>query len=887
MKNPLRSPSFPRYPLRALILPALLLGLGTTAWAGGVRGLITDTDGNPLAFASVYVAETGSGTTSNEEGRYDITLPAGDYRLVFQYLGYESRTERVSVGSDYRTLNVQLTSQVLDLKEVEIYEGREDPAYTVMRKAIAKADYHREQVERYTAQVYIKGSGRLLKTPGILRKAIEKEGIDSSGAFVSESVSEIEFQRPNTYKERVISVYQQGENDQGDPQQFVFGSFYSEKINEAISPLSTRAFAYYRFSLEGYFQDRGFGVNKIRVEPRSRGDNVFDGYIYIIEDLWNIHSLDLATYIYGIRFDVRQVYAPIQERVWMPVTSKIDITGKVLGFGFEYRYLSTISDYAIELNPDLPDEVALIDEKIVDAPAAVAESEASSVERLTQGEPVTRKELKKILREIEQEENKEERAEREEGPPVESNYRYTVDSLAGKRDSSYWAEIRPIPLTKYEVVGYQRRDSIAQASVAAEAGDTTATGRRKKNNGLSWEDIVIENSFRLAEGTYIDWRGPLTYAYFNPIEGWPIAGRLAYRKSRDSTYFTTGVHGRYGLAWQRMTFLGDTEYRWGPQHSPVRIRLEGGRYLQQINDTQPISSVVNMLAALWFKRSYLRLYERRFGEIDFQKRWRRNVRLDLGVRFEDRTYPRNYSDYSVFGSDERGYAPNVPVIASRPTPDLSRQRALIADLGLRWRPWQRYRIRNGKLQPIDDNSPTLSLNYERAFAGAFDATADYDLLEFTYDHKFSIGVRGLLGIRLNAGLFLTDTEVAVPDMKHFRGNEIFLTTGNPTESFRLLPYYEQSTDDRFVAVNTHYQFRKFLLSRIWELQLTGLRENVFVNYLYTPTSENYTELGYSIDNIFRIFRVELAFSFQDGRYRDWGVLVGVASTIGGGLVSFD
>jgi hypothetical protein len=426
-----------------------------------------------------------------------------------------------------------------------------------------------------------------------------------------------------------------------------------------------------------------------------------------------------------------------------------------------------------------------------------------------------------------------------------------------------------------------------QAEALAEVGDTTATGKPKKNNGLSWDDIVVGESIRLSEGTYLDWRGPISYAYFNPVEGYTLGGRLGYRASRDSSYFTAGIHGRYGFAWQRMTFLGDMEYRTGPRHSPLQFKLEGGRYLKQINDTNPISQAVNTLSALLFERNYLRLYERRFGELAIEKKWRRNAQLDFGLRFEDRTYPQNQTDYTVFDRDDRTYASNIPVIAVRPDPNLERQRALIANLGVAWRPWQRYRRRNGKLEAIDEGSPTLRVDYERAFAGAFDATADYDLLEFTYDHKFSLGVRGRLGIRLNAGLFLNDTEVALPDLKHFRGNEIFLTTGNPTGSFRLLPYYEQSTDDRFVALNTHYQFRKFLLSRIWTLQLTGLRENVFLNHLYTPTSEYYSELGYSIDNIFRIFRVELAFSFQDGRYRDWGILVGVASTIGGGVVSFE
>jgi hypothetical protein len=59
----------------------------------------------------------------------------------------------------------------------------------------------------------------------------------------------------------------------------------------------------------------------------------------------------------------------------------------------------------------------------------------------------------------------------------------------------------------------------------------------------------------------------------------------------------------------------------------------------------------------------------------------------------------------------------------------------------------------------------------------------------------------------------------------------------------------------------------------------GIRENIFFNYLLTPTTRNYTEVGYSIDGILRIFRIEAAASFLDGEYLDFGVRLGITTNI--------
>jgi len=209
-----------------LLFLCLLLAYTPVAFAGGVKGTIKNQRGEPLEFATIFVQETGTGATANIEGLYEIRLEPGDYTLIFQYLGYKAHVEKVSVGALFKDLNVELVEQVLQLKTVEVLEGREDPAYTVMRKAIAKADYHRQQVDSYSAKVYIKGSGRLKDSPFFLRKTIAKEGIDSTVAFTSESVSLIEYKRPNTFKEKVISVYKHGNDNSTSPNGFIFASFY-------------------------------------------------------------------------------------------------------------------------------------------------------------------------------------------------------------------------------------------------------------------------------------------------------------------------------------------------------------------------------------------------------------------------------------------------------------------------------------------------------------------------------------------------------------------------------------------------------------------------------------------------------------------------------------
>jgi len=61
-----------------------------------ITGVITDERGEPLYGASVIVSGTTIGTTTNLDGKYDITVPPGEQYLEVSYLGYESQSKPVA-----------------------------------------------------------------------------------------------------------------------------------------------------------------------------------------------------------------------------------------------------------------------------------------------------------------------------------------------------------------------------------------------------------------------------------------------------------------------------------------------------------------------------------------------------------------------------------------------------------------------------------------------------------------------------------------------------------------------------------------------------------------------------------------------------------------------
>ena len=277
------------------------------------------------------------------------------------------------------------------------------------------------------------------------------------------------------------------------------------------------------------------------------------------------------------------------------------------------------------------------------------------------------------------------------------------------------------------------------------------------------------------------------------------------------------------------------------------------------------------------------MYEKDYLRLSHQHTFRENVILQASVEWADRFHLNNTTDWSLQRLSDRNYESNTFINRSYDYPVPASEKAFILDIKLELRPWQKYRLLNGERSPIEHSTPTISLNYRQGLPDILESVTDYQFASLSYEHRFEIGVRGTINVKAEAGKFFGNNETGFADYHHFMGNRIIAISGNPVGQYRLLPYYEFSTNDQYASVFAHYQFRKLALTRIPAIWLLGIKENVFVNYMTTPLADNYTEIGYSLDNILRLFRIEAAVSFQNDQYLDWGIFLGISSNLGGGV----
>ncbi|WP_266202332.1 DUF5686 and carboxypeptidase regulatory-like domain-containing protein [Pontibacter kalidii] len=850
-------------------------------FAQGIRGTIKDSNGEPLPFASIYITNLNNGASSNASGEYEVKLPTGTHTLVVKYIGYEAEQVQVEVKDGWVQRDFSLRGQTFALKEVQVKGKGEDPAYTIMRKAIAKRKYHLLQYDSYQMKVYVKGTGELTNAPFFLKKKLKEEGVKLNEAYTLESVSEIKFTQPNKIEEKVISIRTSGDNKgSASPMSFVNESFYNDKVVEMVSPLSKSAFGYYKFQYEGSFREGDIDVNRIKVTPRSRGDNVFEGHIYIIEGHWAIHSLDLKTSMMGFPIKVKQNYAEVAPTVWMPTTHQFNFSGKVMGFAGEFRYLASCSDYKVELNKKLVAPKEIIDEKVEEVPEALAAIKPATnngnLEALANQDKLTRKQFRQLMVAYEKEAEK----ERKE-PEVVSERRYTVDTLATKRDAAYWDAVRPVPLSDKEVKGYQRDDSVAQVESAKLTGkDPKKVIKKKTFNPL---DIATGGNYNLTPRTRLNLEPALANTYYNTVEGFNVnvGARLRHQYDSLRRTFEFAPTLRYGFASEEFYAKVRVSHSIKRAGKSNLLFVEGGKFVEQFNDENPIHPHINTVSTLLFRRNYMKIYEKAYARVGYVYTPSVWLKVSGNLEWAQRNQLFNNTGYSFFYSDEdRAFTPSLPDNHELEDTAFPRHEALVVEANVSYRPVSRYRMYNGRKIPLLDGSPELLFMYRKGISGVLGSDVNFDQVQLGINHGFSFGVRGRLEFELRGGTFLNSSSMFFMDYHHFDGNRTILSSLKPAGSFRLLDYYQYSTNGSYFSGHTHYRFRKFLLTQIPYVRFAGLKENVFFNYLKTQHSPHFYEVGYSLDNVFRVLRIEAAASFEDRSFRELGFRVGIATIIG-------
>ncbi|MHA4737531.1 TonB-dependent receptor [Dyadobacter sp. MSC1_007] len=168
--------------LLALIsLPALAQNRHT------VSGYVKDqSNGEGLIGVSVYVREAETGVVTNPYGFYSLTLPDGNYTLVFTYIGYQKVTKELVLDAD-KTISIEMSDESNQLSEVTISTQKEDENVRSIEMSVNKVEMKTiRKMPALLGEVDLIRSIQLL--PGVTTVGEGASGFNVRGGDVSQNL---------------------------------------------------------------------------------------------------------------------------------------------------------------------------------------------------------------------------------------------------------------------------------------------------------------------------------------------------------------------------------------------------------------------------------------------------------------------------------------------------------------------------------------------------------------------------------------------------------------------------------------------------------------------------------------------------------------------------
>ena len=819
--------------------------------AQSISGFVVGPDKMPVIGATVYISQLKIGTLANNNGKFEIKVPAGTYTVEFRSLGFKPELLTLQVTDKTQNVVVYLAEQTYSIPEVNIKKGKEDPAYAIMRKAIALAPYYQNQVKHYKSKVYIKGSINFIKIPKVVEILIRSQGFPfrSGDAHMMESINEIQFNSPDKYVQKVISSHSTFPNMSGiEPMGFITGTFYQPKFYGAISPLSPNAFNYYHFRYEGVTFENGYSILKIGVIPKQKSINIFSGFLYLVDKSYNIHSIDFSIDFEFGQTLIKQQYVNVNGQSWLPVSHSIAQVMKGFGGKAEAYYVVSVKYDQLEVNNSLTKPLWLnADKTNSDKPTGVVikplKNQAEIDKIMKKGEINNRDMLK--LAKIMKKEMASDTDKNVDKLEIKKNFEYKIEKDAGKKDSLFWSENRPIALVGYELKSLNKNDSL----IKIESSDTTSKKEHKKH--ISPSSVIFGRAWADPKHNYYKFSGlfnPLKLS-FNTIDGFSYSiGGFMFKKI-DSTHWIT-LDPALGYSWVRQNIYFKLHFEL--IYLPVKmgnLSFEAGHWSSDFNHERPIDATINTFASLFFKTNYLKLFDSKYFNISNKVELLNGFTCRVKFAFDKRTSLLNGSDFSFF-YQKRAYTSNVP---DHPDSTINTGNYISseASVQLEYTPFMKYRFyTDGRKSYVGSDFPTFIVEVRKGISGLMRSNSDYLACSATIKQEITWGLESKFHYKITTGNFFNHKDVHFADYFQPLVQESPFNIENIQDNFTLLPYYRTNTRNNFIEAHVTYSSPRLILKYLPLLNLTRFSEDIYFNYLHSNIYENHMEMGYGIGKLY-------------------------------------
>jgi hypothetical protein len=827
--------------LLTLLIPVIVLGQTETIITGKIQDQKTK---EALPYVSIGFKGGGGGTTSDFEGRFKIVTKHAVDTLIVTYVGYFPYKTKIKRGVSQNLL-IELQEQTLEMPEAIIRPGI-NPALRIIDAARQNKKYvNQDEIVAYQYDSYSKvdisltniseemKNSKVFKPLKSLFDTIHQmrnsEGKHILPVFVSETFSKYYYLKSIGKGKEVIegSKYSGiGIEANSYLMDLMGGQLHHYNLNQNfirilnkdfVSPVADAAHLFYIYTLLDSVEIDGIRCYKIQLNLRRQQDLGFEGFLWISDSTFALKQVDLSI---GKAANVNFVQRIKVQQEMQPTPSKSWITSKSrIIFDFERLQKNGSGMVAGFYNAytNIKTEVSF-NKEFFDYPIV-------TLENTTQ------------------------------------------------KDTSYWEEKRTEPLSSIEKEMFNKVDSVNNLPVVKTYVDLIHT--------------AIEGYKRIGK---LDWGPYMNVLAFNKVEGTRL--RLGFKTNYDfSNKFVFNTYLAYGLLDKEFKYKLGVDYIIDAR----RWTVASARYRKD-ND---ILGITNSPISYALASGFFQFFN------FFSPNIRINRTEEINLSFTQ-TFSSNWTIKFLF--DHQQFQPlgdfKFAYRTAVTNPELSPQLKSTftnchVGIEARWaykeimisRGHDRFRVERAKL-------PVVIFSYQRGLKGLAGSNFEYDKFNLIVSHHMHTSWAGNADWYIYAGKIFGALPYPLLDVA--RGNESFIYSDY---NYSLMNNYE-FISDIFIHSNYTQHFEGAFFNHIPYLNKLKLRNyanlkaaygaisssNLKVNASFTSEGqatspiytfdhyEPYMEVGYGIENIFKIASIGLVhrLNYHDHQnVRRFGVNLGI------------
>lgn len=702
-------------------------------------------------------------------------------------------------------------------------------ADSIMDKVIFFAPFYERIVESYKAELYIKGWVNIRKKNHILRYIPSmfriKKGVKE---YMMETYSDLNFTAPNIYDQKVkasVGTASEFWELDGRLPEYFHINIYSATLlyDKLLSPLAPNAKKFYTYRIDTVMGERHNLQYKIRFIPKSKSFQLVGGYMVVSDNVWSVREIRFAGRSEVMRFNNLVKMGEVGDSdEFLPQQYDVDAT---------FRFLGNVIDGSYE---------AVLNYKNIlqKSPSHIRKPTGKSKYDLSE------------------------------------SYTLRTDTNAFQRDTAYFNQLRPIPLTSHEKNLYQ--DFFLHR-------DTSVWKKKPKNKNLEfWGQIgdALISRYTLDLDKLGSVRcSPLINPFLLSYSG---KHGISYRQEFKYNRLFTGdrllrIVPRIGYNFKEKEFYwrvrSDFDY-WPQKRAALHLDFGNGNRIYSSDVLDDLKSIpdslfdFNLIHLDYFKDLYLNL--RHSWEIV------NGLTLDVGISMHRRTEverSRFVPNYPVMPPVTRANSGGSSFFPNFDPSILNKFRhtynSFAPRVRLSWTPGQYYYMNGDRKINLHSKYPSISVDWERGISGVLHSSGSYERIEVDLQHHVSLGLMRDVYWRLGWGQFTNQKELYFVDFANLTRSNLPMGWNDDIGGvFQLLDGRWYNSSRKYLRGHLTYEAPFLLLRHLKKYTQYVLNERLYFNALIVPHLKPYLEVGYGIGT--HIFDFGLFASFANWGYNEIG-----------------